>query len=77
MFDGLRLLKREDAKDEEYGGINGDGVIYECANYMNVLRGQQEGVVVVISVLDFDAVGGGFSDMWVLDSIESVRLLIR
>ena len=68
FFGGLRLLGREDTKGDKHGEINGDGVIEECANYLlhkvNVLRGQQGGVVVVVGVLDFGAVGGGFPGMW-------------
>ena len=44
LFGGLRLLGREGAKGDEHGGIYGDGVIEECANYMlhkvNGLQGQ-------------------------------------
>ena len=45
LFGGLRLLGREGAKVKEHGGINSDGVIEECADYMSHkvdgLRGQQ------------------------------------
>ena len=67
LFFGLRLLGREFAKGDEHGGINGNGVIEECANYllheMNGLWGQQGGVVGVVGVLDFGAVGKGFRGM--------------
>ena len=67
MFGGVRLLGREGAKINEHGGINGDVVIEECANYMlhkvNGIRGQQGGVVGVVGVLDFGAVGAGFPGM--------------
>ena len=33
-FGGLRLLGREGTKVEEHSGINGDGLIEECADYM-------------------------------------------
>ena len=49
FFGGLRLLGREGVKGDKHGGINGDGVIEECAYYLlhevNGLRGQQGGVV--------------------------------
>ena len=45
MFGSLRMLVREGAKDDEHGGINGNGVIEECADYLlqkvNGLWGQQ------------------------------------
>ena len=34
LFGGLRLLVREVAKGNEYGWINGDVVIEECADYL-------------------------------------------
>ena len=61
------MLGRESAKGDEYGGISGDGVIEEYANYMlhkvNGIWGKQGRVVVVVGVLDFGAVGGGFLGM--------------
>ena len=55
LFGGPRLLRREVAKGEELGGINGDGVIEENADYMlhkvNGLWGQQGRVVVVVGIL--------------------------
>ena len=49
---GLILVERESTKGENHGGINDDGVIEECANYLfhevNGLWGQQ-GVVVGVS----------------------------
>ena len=68
LFDGLRLLVREGAKGDEHGGINGNGVIENCANYLlhevNGIRGQHGGLVGVVGVLDFGALGGGFPGMW-------------
>ena len=44
LFGGIRLLGREGTKSNDHTGINGDGVIEECANYLlhevNGLRGQ-------------------------------------
>ena len=34
LFGGLRLLGREGAKGDEHGGVNGNGVMEECANYL-------------------------------------------
>ena len=57
----------EGAKGDKHGGINGNGIIEERANYLlhkvNVLWGQQGREVVVVRVLDFGAVGGGFPGM--------------
>ena len=68
LFGGLILLGRESAKGNEHGAINGDGVIEECVNYLlhevNGLWGQQGGVVVVVGIFDFGAVGGIFPGMW-------------
>ena len=62
MFGGLKLLGREGAKGNKNDGINGDGIIEECANYLlhevNGLQGQHGGVVSVVGVLDFGAIGG-------------------
>ena len=57
-------MGREGAKGDKNGGINIDGIIEECVNYLlkevNGLWGQQGGVVSVVGVLDFGAIGGGF-----------------
>ena len=62
-------MRREGAKGDEHGGIHGNDVIEECANYLlhkiNGLWGQQ-GKVVLISILNFGAVGGGFPGRWVI-----------
>ena len=67
LFGGLILLGREGAKGNKNDGINGDGIIEECANYLlhevNGLQGKQGGVVGVVDVLNFGAVGGGFPGM--------------
>ena len=67
LFSGLKLLGREGTKGHDHGDINGNGVIEECDNYLlhkvNVLRGQQGGMVGVVGVLDLGAVGGGFPGM--------------
>ena len=45
MFGGIRLLVIEGAKGDKHGGINGNGIIEERANYLlhkvNGLWGQQ------------------------------------
>ena len=67
LFGGIRMLGREGDKGNNHGGINGNGVIQECDNYLlhkeNGLWGQQGRVVGVVGVLDFGAVGGGFPGM--------------
>ena len=67
MFGGLKLLVREGTKVDKSGGINGDGVIENCAKYLlhevDGLRGEQGGVVCVFGVLYFGAVGGRFTGM--------------
>ena len=73
-------MGREGFKSNEHGGINGNGVIEECANYllheMNGLRGQQGGAVVVICyVLDFRVVGRGFPSMGVILWARRLRVL--
>ena len=49
LFGGLRLLVIYGAKSNNHGGINDDGLIEECDDYLlhkvNGLRGQQGGVV--------------------------------
>ena len=68
LFGGLRLLGREGAKGDEHGGINCDGLIEECANYLlhkvNGLWGKHGGVIGVFGVLDFGAICWGFPGMW-------------
>ena len=72
-------MRREGAKVDEHGGINGDGTIEECASYMlhkvNRPWRQQRGVVVVVGVLDFGAVGGGFPGMWGILRVRRLRVL--
>ena len=67
FFSGHRLLGREGANGNKHGGINGDGVTEDCANYMlhkvNGIWGQQGGVVGIVGVLYFGTVGGGFPGM--------------
>ena len=71
-------MGREGAKGDKNGGINGGGVIEECANYLlheaNGLPGQQVGVVSFVSVLDFGAVGGGFPGKWGI--LQARRLMV-
>ena len=72
-------MGREGAKGDDHGGIHGNGVIEECAYYLlhkvNGLWGQQGGVVVFTSVLDFGAVGGGFPGMWGILRVWRLRVL--
>ena len=69
----------EGAKGDEHGGINGDGVIEECANYLlhevNGIWGQQGGVVGVVGVLDFGTIGGGFPGMGGILRARRLRVL--
>ena len=79
FFGGLRLLGREGAKGDEHIGINGNGIIEDCANYLlhkvNGLWGQKGGVVGVVGVLDFGAIGGGFSGMGGIMRARRLRVL--
>ena len=72
-------MGREGAKGNDHGGINGNGVIENCANYLlhevNGLWGQQGGVVVFGGVLDFGAIGGGFPGMWGILRAMRLRVL--
>ena len=69
----------ESAKGNKHGGINGDGAIEECANYLlhevNGLWGQQGGVVGGGSVLDFGELCAGFPGMWGILRARTLRLL--
>ena len=69
----------EGAKGDKHGGINGNGIIEERANYLlhkvNGLWGQQGREVVVVGVLDFGAVGGGFPGMWGILRVWRLRAL--
>ena len=60
-------MGREGAKVYEHGGINVDGSIEECADYLlhkvDGLWGKLGGGVGVVGVLDFGAVGGGIPGM--------------
>ena len=79
MFGDLRMLGREGAKGNDHGGISGDGVIEECANYLlhkvNGFWGGQGRLVVSVSVLDFGAIGGGFPGMWGILWARRIRVL--
>ena len=79
FFGVLRLLGRKGAKGDKHGGINGDGVIKECADYLlqkvDGLWGQQGGVVGVVSVLDFGAIGGGFPGIEGILRVRRLRVL--
>ena len=34
LFGGRRILGKEGAKGDDHGGINGDGLKEDCANYL-------------------------------------------
>ena len=69
-------MRREGSKVNKHGGINGDVITEECADYLlhevDGLWGKQGGVVSIVGVLDFGAVGGGFPGMGVI--LWSMRL---
>ena len=72
-------MGRKGAKGDNNGGINGNVIIEEGALYLlhevNGLWGQQGGVVGVVSVLDFGAIGGGFPGIEGILRVRRLRVL--
>ena len=79
LFGGIRMLGREGDKGNNHGGINGNGVIQECDNYLlhkeNGLWGQQGRLVGVVGVLDFGSVGESFPGMGGILQARNIRVL--
>ena len=72
-------MGREGDKGNKHGGINVGGIIEECDNYLlhdvNGIQGGKGGVVDVVGVVDFGAVGGVFPGMGGIPRARRLRVL--